>query len=325
MQYREYGKSGVRLSVIGLGGHEFHGDGKVKGYQDDPRRATLRGTIMPGFGGEDRKAVVKRALELGINFFDLTIDSEKEAMGRILKEMAPSQEIFIQTRPEGMVFRNPEADNHRMKDYGLVKEETARILGLLGRPRLEVLNFGFMKEALREDPEFIDKVGANIARLKKEGLIRFASVDTNSGQTVLEPSIRSGHFDSFFFDFNVFHQVPAETVIPLAVRGGMGVVPRVALAKRRILGIAEEAGIRDQAVMASAAIKWVLRAPGVTSLMVGVASIAQLESNAALADNCEYTPEEREALDRLQAYPPFVEKQKETAALWRISGAAGYP
>ena len=34
----------------------------------------------------------------------MTIDSEKEALGRNLKEVPPPYEIYIQTRPEGMGY-----------------------------------------------------------------------------------------------------------------------------------------------------------------------------------------------------------------------------
>ena len=87
MKYVELGKTGVKASVLGMGGHEYLPNGKSRGFNEDFKKSTTAGEIFAGFGAENRKKVLKEAYELGINFFDVTQDSEKEALGLNLKEM----------------------------------------------------------------------------------------------------------------------------------------------------------------------------------------------------------------------------------------------
>ena len=87
MEYRKLGKTDIDVSVFALGCWPFAG-GAYWGDQDD----------------QDSIDTVHAALGAGINFFDATQDSEKEALGRNLKEIPPPYEIYVQTRPEGMVY-----------------------------------------------------------------------------------------------------------------------------------------------------------------------------------------------------------------------------
>src|SRR5512136_869394 len=104
MEYLTPPRLGVKVSRIGLGGHEFLPDGRSRGFNEDYARATTPGVIFPGFGAEKRKSVVRTAHEAGVNLFDVTIDSEKEALARNLQELPPPGEILVQTRPEGMCW-----------------------------------------------------------------------------------------------------------------------------------------------------------------------------------------------------------------------------
>ena len=82
MLYNKLGNTDVELSIIGLGGHEFLPNGSSRGFNEDSKRAVTPGEIFDGFGGRKRRAVLAAALDNGINFFDATMDSEKEALGR---------------------------------------------------------------------------------------------------------------------------------------------------------------------------------------------------------------------------------------------------
>ncbi|MCX7013707.1 MAG: hypothetical protein NTW86_14330 [Candidatus Sumerlaeota bacterium] len=42
MQYRSFGKYDLKALVIGLGEHEFHIDGRVRGFGDDKTLAVTR-------------------------------------------------------------------------------------------------------------------------------------------------------------------------------------------------------------------------------------------------------------------------------------------
>ncbi len=304
MRYRELGNSGVRVSVIGLGGHEFGPGGKIRGFQDDPKLAIRRGYVFEGFGGANRREIVAKALDHGINLFDLTIDSEKEAMGRLLREIAPSQEILIQTRPEGMVYSYDPA-NRQMAQYDLLRAEVERICGLLKRDHVDILNFAFMKDALDADPDYMEKIGENIRRLKEEGLIRFAGADTFSGEATYLEQYRSGHFDVTFINYNPSDRMMEDAVIPEAAGRGMGILTRETFRKGRLFEMAAEAGIEDRGLVARCAVKWGLRDSRISAAVLGVATPEQLESNCEAAESPELTESEQGVLDAISSTEIF--------------------
>lgn len=310
MIYREFGKTGVKVSVIGLGGHEFHNDGKIKGFGDNHSLAVSPGYIFPGFGMENRETLVKKALELGINFFDLTIDSEKEAMGRVLRKLKPSQEIYLQTRPEGMVYTY-DPQNRKMGDYTLLRGEVIRILNLLGRECVDILNFAFMKEALQADEEYMDKIGDNIRRLKQEGLIRFANADTFSGEETYLKQVASGYFDSVFINYNLVDSYMNDRLIPEASQKGMGVLCRELFRKGNLFKMAEEAGLTDRGEVARLCIKWILSNPSVNSVVLGVSAADQLESNVSTLENISMTEGDWKTVENIMNSGLYKEEHKQ--------------
>jgi aryl-alcohol dehydrogenase-like predicted oxidoreductase len=183
MHYRQIGNTDVHVSVLGLGGHEYLADGSSRGFHEDAAKAVTPGYLFEGFGGPQRRAVLKAALEAGINVFDATIDSEKEALGRNLQEVGAPHEVYVQTRPEGMVYTY-DPYNARMAQYDLLEAEVRRALGLLRRERIDFYNIAPMADAVEHDPDFLVKVADNVRRLKDADLIRFACADTFSGEAM---------------------------------------------------------------------------------------------------------------------------------------------
>ena len=306
MIYRELGRTGLRVSALALGGHEFYSDGGIRGFSDDSKLSVTRGHVFDGFGGEKRKAIVFRALDLGINLLDVTIDSEKDAMGRILSDLAPSEEVLIQTRPEGMVYTY-DPENRQMAQYDLLEKEVVRICGLLRRDHVDIFNFAFMREALDADSEYLDKIGDNIARLKQKGLIRYASADTFSGESTYLEQYRSGHFDTTFINYNPLDEAMDDEVIPEAARLGLAILTRESFKKGRVFGLAETAGVADQSLVARCILKWILSNTHLASTVIGVASPDQLEENCAVLESPDLNGEELEALETIRTSPAFVE------------------
>src|ERR1700742_766287 len=107
MQLRNFGRSGMQLSVLGFG------CGAVGGLM-------VRGDHA------DQERTVARALEAGVNYFDTAVqygDGESEKnLGRILQTLKPADAIV------GTKVRIPPAD------YGRIGEAIATSLeGSLGR------------------------------------------------------------------------------------------------------------------------------------------------------------------------------------------------
>lgn len=298
------GDSGIRISRFVLGGHEYLPDGRSRGFNEDFARATTPGYLFPGFGGDERKSVLRAAYELGINTFDVTLDSEKEALGRNLAEMPPPYEVYVQTRPEGMVY-GYDPGNRKMTDAALLRAEVLRILKLLRRDRIDLLNLGILKDAIEADPEFLARLHASVAALKKEGLIRVACADTFSGENTYLAQIDSGTFGLLNVNFNLADDAARRAVLPAAKRAGLSTVVREVYAKGQWFHLGHAAGIEDDAVLARAAMKWALSQQAVDALIIGAGTPAQLLSAAqALADPA-LSPAEDAALAQVLASAEF--------------------
>lgn len=284
MDYVRIGGSDIRISRFVLGGHEYLPDGRSRGFNEDFARATKSGYLFPGFGGDQRKSVLRAAYELGINTFDVTLDSEKEALGRNLAELPPPFEVYVQTRPEGMLY-GYDPGNRKMIDLALLRAEVIRILGLLRRDHIDFLNLGILKDALDGDPQFLARLRANVEALKREGLIRVACADTFSGEPTYLAQVDSGAFDVLNVNFNLADDGARHAVLPAARRAGVAVVAREVYVKGRWFDLGHAAGIDDDEVLARAAMKWVLSQRDVDAVIIGAGTPAQLLTAAqALSD-----------------------------------------
>ncbi|MFZ1183817.1 MAG: aldo/keto reductase [Pseudolabrys sp.] len=309
MEFYQVGNSDVRLSRIALGGHEYLPNGNSRGFNEDFQKAITPGYIFPGFGGEKRKALVKAAYDAGVNFFDVTHDSEKEALGRNLTEMPPPYPVYVQTRGELMNY-SYDPGNQKMTDLGLLRAEVQRILKLMRRERLELLNLGILRDAL-DDSNFIAKIAANVKALQKEGLILFAAADTFSGQETYMAMMASGAFATLNINFNVADDYPERKIFPFARKQNMRVVVREAFIKGVLFRLAREAGIGDDGLIARAGMKWLASRPGINSVIMGPDTVEHFRDNLRAFHNTKLDDAENAALEKLRAHPSFVALKKQ--------------
>lgn len=310
MEFFTLGEHGPRVSRVVLGGHEYLADGRSRGFNEDFARSVTPGAIVEGFGGPKRLRIVEAALELGINCFDVTIDSEKDALGRNLKELTLPFDIFVQTRPEGMVYSYDPA-NRKMLDLALLRDEVLRIIKLLRRDRIDILNFGILQDALDSEPEFLDRLGANIAALKQEGLIGYAAADSFSGPYTYAAMIASGAFDSININYNVAEDWPRDTAIPTAKAADCAVLVREALIKGELFRITRGLDAAATGKLARGAIKWAAATEGVDGIILGAASLQQLHENADAVLNPAATEDEQAILAQTMGLRAFQDLRNE--------------
>jgi aryl-alcohol dehydrogenase-like predicted oxidoreductase len=312
MIYRSTERVDVELSAIGLGGHEYLPDGRSRGFNEDASLAITPGHLFPGFGAGKRKRVLAAAYEHGINFYDATIDSEKEALGRNLHEMPPPYQAYVQTRPEGMVYTYDEY-NRRMADYALLKAEVQRGLELLRREQLDVLNVAFMGAALEHDPRYLEKIAENVGRLKQEGLIRWANADTFSGEETYLRQIAQDCFDGIYINLNFADHYGQRQVLPAAHERGMAVFAREAFMKGALFRMGAEASVTDRDRLARVALKWLLAHEEITVVVVGADVPAQLANSASVLDELAVDEVDEELLRKVRgtaAYQDYEQRKR---------------
>ena len=301
----------MEISIFAMGGHEYLPDGRSRGFNEDFDLAVKPGHIFNGFGEEQRKEVLSLAFRYGINFFDVTQDSEKEALGRNLKEIPPPYEIYVQTRPEGMVY-GYDLYNQKMANYELLRAEVQRGLNLLQRERLDFLNIAFMKSALDHDPEYLDKIRSNVENLKKEGLIRFASADTFSGEYTYLKQIEAGCFDAIYINFNFADHGATRAVFSAAKEKGLSVISREAFMKGALFQMGEEVGLAQRSQLAAIGIKWNLAHEEVTTVVVGTNNPEHLKKNLEVVNHVALTDEENQIVEKIKTsslYKAYEERK----------------
>jgi len=311
MIYRKMGNNNADISILSMGGHEYLPDGRSRGFNENFDLAIKPGYVFEGFGQERRKKVLSLALDHGINFFDVTQDSEKEALGRNLKEITPPYEIYIQTRAEGMVYAYDKY-NKKMAQYELLKAEVQRGLKLLQRDHLDFLNIAFMRSALDHDPEYLEKIRYNIETLKKEGLIRFACADTFSGEYTYMKQIESGCFDAVYINFNFADCGGKRRVLPATKEKGLAVISREAFMKGELFKMGDEVDLRDRSKLAHIALKWNLSNEEVTTVVVGTNNPDHLLKNLEILNDLEINDEEKDIIEKIKTssiYKAYEERK----------------
>lgn len=304
MQYVDLGRTGLKVSRIALGGHEYLSDGRSRGFNEDRAKSLTPGELFDGFGGENRKAVLIKAIENGINFFEVTQDSEKEALGRNLREVRASYPVYIMTRPEQMAY-SYDKYNLGMANIGKLRAEVQRITKLMQIERLDFLNCPPMKWAFDHDPEYLDKLGYNLQTLKNEGLLRFAAADTFSGAETYVKMIESGVFDAVYVNFNFGDHTPMD-VLKLAKEKSMGVITREAYMKGDLFKMARQAGIEGSVELAQAAMRWQLSHQCVDMVVYGTGKVKNLETACSALD-APFGHDDEQLLNRIRATEMYHE------------------
>ena len=221
MQYRDLGRTGIRVSDIGFGGWAIGGPSEASG--------------MPlGWGrqsDEESLAAIRRARELGVNFFD-TADSygfgrSESLLGIVLS--GKRQDVVIATkvgnaRTSTGAFRKDFSKQHifHAVDGSLKRLRTDYIdVYQLHNPTLGELRHDFIHEAMD--------------RLQEIGKIRFWGVSINTIEEGIE-IVRNGWGHVLQVLYNVLNQAPATNLFPMAKKAGYGVVARVPLASGLLTG-----------------------------------------------------------------------------------------
>ena len=313
MQYRRCGRSGVRLPTISLG-------------------------LWQNFGGErpleNSRAIVRRAFDLGITHIDLANNygppygSAEETFGRIMRDdLRPYRdELVVSTKAGYDMWSGPYGE------WGSRKYLLASLDQSLHRMGLEYVDI-FYSHRFDPDTPLEETMGA-LDTAVRHGKALYAGISSyDAGQTAEAARILRDlgtplliHQPSYsmlnrWIEPELLDTLEDEGVgcivfsplaqgmlsdkylngIPAGSRASRhgslspNVISEEALQKIR--GLNEIAQRRGQS-LAQMALAWTLRDPRVTSTLVGVSSVEQLEANVATLDNLQLSDDELAEIDR---------------------------
>jgi len=313
LPYRRCGRSGIQLPEVSLGLWQNFGDGKPI---------------------EDQRAILHRALDLGITHFDLANNygppygSAEINFGRIMREDLRSyrDELIISTKAGYDMWPGPYGD-HGSRKYLLASLDQS-----LRRMGLEYVDI-FYSHRFDPDTPLEETMGA-LDSAVRSGKALYAGISSYSAERTVEAALILRRLGTPLLihqpSYSMLNRWIEGGLLDVLEREGIGCIAFSPLAQGVLTGkylggvpsgsrasldgslssdqisapilahvraLAEIAAARGQS-LAQLALSWALRDPRVTSVLIGASSVAQLEENLAAATNADFTEEELAAIDR---------------------------
>ncbi len=210
MKYRPFGKTGIKVSVIGFGGWAL---GSSWGMQSK----------------SDSISALNKAIDLGINFIDTAIaygeGKSERIIGKVLKDR--DEEVFVASKippKDGPWPPSPYCVAGERYPEKYLRESVDFTLKNLGRDRVDIMQLHTWTRGWNKDPYPLHI----LREIRKEGKIRFIGVSTpEHDQNALIRLMKDGVVDSVQVIYNIFEQEPAAEFLPVAKENGIGVIARM--------------------------------------------------------------------------------------------------
>jgi pyridoxine 4-dehydrogenase len=271
--------SGAEAPAAGAGSITLGGDLSVRRLGFGAMRITGKGIWGDPPDPDAAKAVLRRAVELGVNLIDTADSYGPEVSERLIGEaLAPYPDGLVVATKGGLRRSGP----GRWHADGRPRHLRAACEGSLERLRVERIDLYQLHTVDRRVP-FEDSVGA-LAELKAEGKIRHVGL-SNVTVDQLQRARAIVDVVSVQNRYNLADR-SSQDVLDACQRDGLGFVPWHPLAT----GSLTRAGGRAGRVAASlgvtasqVALAWLLAASPVMLPIPGTGSVGHLEENVAAA------------------------------------------
>jgi len=318
MQYTRLGKTGLEVSRICLGCMSFG--------------VSNRGTHEWTLSEEQSRPILRAAWEAGINFYDTanvySAGTSEEIVGKVLKELAPRDELVIATKVHGQMRPGPNGKGLSRK---AILSEIDNSLRRLGTDYVDLYQIH------RFDPNVpIEETLEALNDVLRAGKARYIGASSMAAWQFLKMLMTSdkhgwARFVSMQGQLNLIQREDELEMLPLCIEEGIGCIPwspiargnlarpygegtyrtetdaygkslytRTDEANRTINGVVQAVAQERGLKMAQVATAWVLQKQPVTAPIVGVTKLEQL-ADAVAAVEIRLSPEE---VSRLEA--PYV-------------------
>ena len=250
MLYREYGKTGIKLSSLGFGCMRF-----PESY-------------------EETAEIVRYAIDNGVNYFDTAYGYPKseEKLGQALKD-GYRDKIYISTK-------NPLWDGADIDSW---KQRLETSLERLQTDHIDFYNIIHSMEWKQYDEFLMKDNNLNeILKYKEQGVIRHIAFSCHDKPENVKKILDTGLFEGMLVQYNIMNR-DYEDSIAYAHEKGCGVIIMGPVAGG-ILGVSGNKGFAGKlggAATPDLAIRFVLSNPNVTVALSGMGSMQMVKDNIA--------------------------------------------
>ena len=326
MEYRLFGRTGVKVSPLTLGCMMFGG-------KTNP---------------EDSAAIIDRAIDAGINILDTanvySRGRSEEATGAALKRNGKREQIFLATKVHGAMDDNDPNMQGTSRRHIIQQCEAS-----LRRLQTDYID---LYQLHRPRPEIaIDETLRALDDLVRSGKVRYIGTSTFAAWQVVEALWASKEYGLNRFvseqpPYNLLDRRVERELLPMSRTYGIAVIPWSPLGGGLLTGkyhrgetppedsrfggasnnSPQRRRMREQVFdvtegleplaaakgcsMSQFALAWVMQQPGVTSPIIGPRTMEQLEDNLKALD-VQVTAEDRQKIDEIvapgSAVSPFYE------------------
>jgi predicted aldo/keto reductase-like oxidoreductase len=256
MRYKEFGRTGKQVSVLGFGGMRF-----------DPR--------------DEAQALqaVTRAVELGINYFDTAPGycegRSEEFIGKALASLPPEnrKKVYVSTKSHHRA--DPTAD--------AVLQRIEGQLEMLRTDRIEFYNMWCLMDL--DQFRIIMQPGgpyAGALKAKELGLIEHICCSVHASGEDIAAMVKEDVFDGFTLGYNILNHTFRQEGLKAAAAAGAGVVTMNPLGGGMLTRDADRLSVLqddESDSFVAAALRFNLSHPEITVVLSGMQSRGEVEAN----------------------------------------------
>jgi aryl-alcohol dehydrogenase-like predicted oxidoreductase len=281
MNYRFLGRTGLKVSELGLGGHEFqrflpswHFSTNRK-FEEPVSQEELMSTQEP------RNRLIERAIQAGVNYFDTGEVAEPQSLGIALKTLTRRRDVYVAAETMNPVERLRSVPRAKWRDT--ILEGVDERLRLLDTDHIDIFNAHELAGGYSRDRfEFVLGV---LDEAKEQGKIRAIGMADHHPRFMAELIRKYDCFDSVMVPYNYNLQTARQDLFPLCKALDIGVVvmkpfnwPYYGMPFMNFRPPGLET---DGYTLAQTSLKWILKSPEVSTIVPGTNTTAELEENLA--------------------------------------------
>ena len=308
MKIHNLGKSGLKVSELCFGAMTFGQGGGLW-------------SAIGKVGQSDANAMVKLAWEAGINFYDTanvySYGQAEEILGRAFKDLAiPREQLVIATKVRGAMSQEAEAGTGDWNNKGISRKNIMNaVQGSLKRLGVDYIDL-YQIHGWDFDTPMEEALEA-LKDLVRAGLVRYIGVSNWPARKIVRAlAMQESNHWARFVSLQAYYSLVArdleQELLPLVREEGLGLMvwsplsggylsgkyragqtetgrrsafefPPIDPRSEAALAVLEQVAQAHGVSMATVALAWLLKQPGVTAPILGASKFNQLEQNLGAA------------------------------------------